>query len=83
MVDPYNLLIERGLGDIEGSEACPDAQMNFRRDGDDNVMDVYDTRWAPQNESELAGCFAWQLTHGYNFDNDDTIPYVDGAWVLL
>ncbi|MBU2881770.1 TonB-dependent receptor [Psychrosphaera sp. B3R10] len=82
LVDPYNLLIERGLGDIEGSEACPDAQMNFRRDGDDNVMDVYDTRWAPQNESELAGCFAWQLTHGYNFDNDDTIPYVDGAWVL-
>lgn len=71
MLDPYNLLVERGLGTIEGQDACPDA-----------VSGAPDTRYTPQNEADLNGCFAWQLTHGYNYNNDDTTPFVDGNWVL-
>lgn len=79
MLDPYNLLVERGLGNIEGQEACPDAISGVNPDNGNP-----DTRWAPQNEDQLAGCFAWQLTHGYNFRaaNNSTDPYVNGEWVL-
>ncbi len=77
MLDPYNLLIERRLGDIEGSEPCPEAIRGVNPDNGNA-----DTRWAPVNESELSGCWDWALTHGYNYDKDDTTPYVNGEWVL-
>ncbi|KXI28873.1 TonB-dependent receptor [Paraglaciecola hydrolytica] len=77
LLDPYNLLIERGLGDIEGSPACPTALM-----GIDPSTGLPDTRWEPQNSDQLSNCFAWALTHGYDYNNDATTPYVDGQWVL-
>lgn len=75
MVDPYNLIVERGLANIEGAPACPEAQMG-------QYLGAPDTRATPANDSDLQNCFAWQVTHGYNRSNDDTIPYVDGAWVI-
>lgn len=77
MLDPYNLLVERGLGTIEGQEACPDAISGVNPDSG-----LPDTRWAPQNEDQLSNCFAWAVSHGYNYNNDATTPYVDGQWVL-
>ncbi|TLU64327.1 TonB-dependent receptor [Thalassotalea litorea] len=77
MLDPYNLLIERRLGDIEGSPQCPEAIR-----GVDPISGNADTRWAPANEDQLTGCWDWALTHGYDYTNDATTPYVNGNWVL-
>ena len=77
VLDPYNLLIERRLGDIEGSQPCPAAER-----GVDPSTGNLDTRWAPTNESELSNCWDWALTHGFDYTNAKTIPYVDGQWVL-
>ncbi|WP_076420064.1 TonB-dependent receptor [Colwellia sp. UCD-KL20] len=77
LLDPYNLLIERRLGDIEGSQPCPAAER-----GVDPATGNLDTRWAPANESELTNCWDWALTHGFDYTNAKTIPYVDGQWVL-
>ena len=77
MLDPYNLLVERGLGTIEGQNACPEAVMGINPD-----TGTPDTRWAPQNQDQLSGCWDWAVSHGYDFWNDATTPYVDGQWVL-
>lgn len=77
MLDPYNLLVERGLGTIEGQNACPEAVRGVNPENGNA-----DTRWAPVNEDQLSGCFDWAVSHGYDFRNDDTIPYVNGDWVL-
>ncbi|MGJ8682768.1 TonB-dependent receptor, partial [Paraglaciecola sp.] len=77
MLDPYDLLVERGLGTIEGQEACPEAVM-----GINPGTGGTDTRWEPLNSDQLTGCFDWAISHGYNYWNDDTTPYVDGEWVL-
>ncbi|MDO6641884.1 TonB-dependent receptor [Shewanella sp. 5_MG-2023] len=77
MLDPYNLLVERGLGNMN-LDACPGAVMGTNPDG------VPDHRYAPANEADLQNCWAWQLTHGYNRSNDETFPYdpATGQWVI-
>ncbi|TRX57997.1 TonB-dependent receptor [Thalassomonas sp. M1454] len=78
MLDPYNLLVERGLGTIEGQQACPEAVMGVNPE-----TGAGDTRWAPQNESELTGCYDWAITHGYDYWNDATTPVdANGNWIL-
>ncbi|MDO6444166.1 TonB-dependent receptor [Colwellia sp. 1_MG-2023] len=77
LLDPYNLLVERGLGTIEGQEACPEPISGL-----DPSNGLPDTRWAPLNEDQLTGCFDWAVSHGYDFWNDDTTPFINGEWVL-
>ncbi|MEG3765310.1 TonB-dependent receptor domain-containing protein [Alteromonas sp. 14N.309.X.WAT.G.H12] len=68
VVDPYNLLVERGLANMN-LDACPDAIMGNSPSG------TPDVRYTPQNASELSNCWAWQVTHAYNRQVDSTIPW--------
>lgn len=64
VIDPYNLFVERDLGNTS-LDPCP---LGI-------PIANGDTRYAPQNEAELSNCWAWALTHGYNFNNAATIPF--------
>ncbi|MBU3021096.1 TonB-dependent receptor domain-containing protein [Aestuariibacter sp. A3R04] len=77
VVDPYNLLVERGLANMN-LDACPDAIMGVAPSG------VGDVRYTPQNEAELSNCWAWQITHAYNRQLDNTIPWdnVNNAFLI-
>ncbi|MCM2678524.1 TonB-dependent receptor [Echinimonas agarilytica] len=77
MLDPYNLLVERGLANMNQAP-CPDAVMGQNPTGD------FDHRYTPENEADLQNCHAWQITHGYNRSNDATIPFdsATGNWLI-
>ena len=77
LLDPYDLLIARRLGDINGSQPCAEPTANINPD-----TGVPDTRFGSTNQDQLTGCWDWALTHGYDLNNSDTIPYVNGSWVL-
>lgn len=74
MLDPHDLLVVRGLANIEGSDPCPVPEA--QADGD--------TRYAPVNDDQLSGCWAWQVSHGYDYGNNETIPYdaATGEWLV-
>jgi TonB-dependent receptor len=83
LLDPYNLLVERRLGDINGSQACPDVAISDANiDPGDGMPD---TRFGLSGGMP-SGCWDWALTHAYNLNSAATraatIPYVNGAWVL-
>lgn len=78
LLDPYDLLITRRLGDIEGSDYCPEPIANE----DPSRPGVQDTRFGASNADQLTGCWDWGITHGYDYTNDNTTPYVNGEWVL-
>ncbi|MBD1388344.1 TonB-dependent receptor [Neiella sp. HB171785] len=71
MLDAYDLLVTRNLADMS-QEPCPDAIMGI------------DTRYTPENDDQLRNCWAWQVTHAYNYTNDATIPYdsTTGEWLV-
>jgi TonB-dependent receptor len=77
LLNPYDLLITRRLGDIEGSDYCPEAIAAV-----DPATGLADTRFGASNSDQLTGCWDWAITHGYDYTNDVTTPYVDGQWVL-
>jgi iron complex outermembrane receptor protein len=77
LFDPYDLLVTRGLGNIEGSQQCAEPVMGINPN-----TGLPSTQFAAQNENELTGCWDWALTHGYDFTKASTIPYVNGEWVL-
>ncbi len=77
MFDPYDLLVVRGLANIEGSEPCPEPILGINPNNG-----LPSPQYTPQNDAELRGCWDWAITHGYDYTNDNTIPYVDGQWVL-
>jgi TonB-dependent receptor len=63
LLDPYDLIVRRNLADMSQAP-CP-AGIPIP-DGD--------TRFSPENENELSNCWAFAITHGYNFNNANTIP---------
>ncbi len=63
MLDPYDLIVTRGLANIN-NPACPEA-----------IASNGDTRYTPENDDQLRNCWAFAVTHGYNFNNQATIPY--------
>ncbi|AWB65003.1 TonB-dependent receptor [Saccharobesus litoralis] len=72
MFDPYNLLIERGLADIEGSPQCPQA-----------IMQGTDQRYQPVNNDQLTGCWDWAITHAYIRNDANTFPVDEnGNWQI-
>ncbi|MDP2537121.1 TonB-dependent receptor domain-containing protein [Alteromonas stellipolaris] len=76
VVDPYNLLVERGLANMN-LDACPDAIMGNTPNGNPDV------RYTPENEAELSNCWAWQITHAYNRQLDNTIPWDNSTGEFL
>lgn len=62
MLDPYDLIVRRGLANMD-NPPCPEA------------ISTGDTRFAPENDAELRNCWAFAITHGYNFNNAATIPF--------
>ena len=77
MFDPYDLLVVRGLANIDGSAPCPQPVQGINPNNGRPSP-----QYTPQNDAELRGCWDWAITHGYDYTNDNTIPYVDGEWVL-
>ncbi len=77
MFDPHDLLVVRRLADIEGSQPCPEPVMGINPNNG-----LPSPQYTPQNDAELRNCWDWAITHGYDYTNDNTIPYVDGQWVL-
>lgn len=77
MFDPHDLLAVRRLADIEGSQPCPDPVMGINPNNG-----LPSPQYTPQNDAELRNCWDWAITHGYVYNNANTIPYVDGQWVL-
>lgn len=73
MLDPYNLLVERGLANTN-LPACPEAVRAANND----------TRYTPSNDDALQDCWSWVVTHAYNFNNASTIPFdVDSNSFLI
>jgi TonB-dependent receptor len=70
ILDPYDLLITRGLGD-QSLPVCQDVSTIERG----LLNGTPDTRATPANPSEVNNCYAWQLTHGYHYQNADSLPY--------
>ncbi|TYK66237.1 TonB-dependent receptor [Colwellia echini] len=77
LLDPYDLLVTRALGNIEGSDYCPDPIAATNPD-----TGAPDTRYGATNADQLSGCWDWAITHGYDYTKDATTPYVNGQWVL-
>ena len=77
MFDPYDLLVVRGLADIDGSPPCPEPIQGINPNNG-----LPSPQYTPQNDAELRGCWDWAITHAYDYTNDNTIPYVNGEWVL-
>ena len=77
MFDPYDLLVVRRLADIEGSQPCPEPVRGINPNNG-----LPSPQYTPQNDAELRNCWDWAITHGYDYTNAKTIPYVDGQWVL-
>ncbi|EWH09214.1 TonB-dependent receptor [Catenovulum agarivorans DS-2] len=67
LVDPYDLLVVRNLGDMS-QPACPEAQVG-------EFGGKSDWRGVVPNDSELRNCWAWQVTHAYNRTDASTYPY--------
>ncbi len=63
MLDPYDLIVRRGLANID-NPPCPEAE----------IAPGSDTRFTPANDAELRDCWAFAVTHAYNFQNASTIP---------
>ncbi|WP_448248463.1 TonB-dependent receptor domain-containing protein [Thalassotalea agariperforans] len=78
VVDPYDLLVTRGLATIEGQDPCPQAIA-----GNDFGTDTQNRQNVPANDADLRGCYAWQVSHAYNYTEDATIPVdADGNWII-
>jgi len=78
LVDPYNLLVTRNLGDIANQNACPQAIA-----GNDYGTDNQNRQNVAANDADLSGCYAWQVTHAYNTTESSTIPVDDnGNWII-
>jgi len=77
MLNPYNLLVERGLANMN-LPACPEAQMGSNPNGQ------VDHRYEPLNGADLQNCWAWQVTHAYNRSNTATFPFdlASGQWQI-
>lgn len=67
IIDPYELLVERNLGDMT-QDACPDAEVG-------TYLGNSDWRGTPLNQDQLSDCWAWQVTHAYTRNNSATYPY--------
>lgn len=76
MIDPYDLLVERNLGDMS-QEACPEGVVG-------SYNGTSDWRGIPQNDADLRDCWAWQVTHAYVRNNANTYPYdsATNQWLL-
>ena len=77
MFDPHDLLIVRRLADIEGSQPCPEPIR-----GINPTNGLPSPQYTPQNDAALRNCWDWAITHAYVYSNSNTIPYVNGQWVL-
>ncbi|MER2490777.1 TonB-dependent receptor domain-containing protein [Catenovulum sediminis] len=67
IIDPYELLVERNLGDMS-QQPCPAGEVGFYNGSSD-------WRGTPQNQDQLSNCWAWQITHAYTRNNADTYPF--------
>ncbi|MER2490788.1 TonB-dependent receptor [Catenovulum sediminis] len=72
VLDPHDLLINRRLADIEGSQPCPEPVANLSPETGDS-----DTRYGAANASELTNCWDWAITHGYAYNDNTTIPWTE------
>ena len=73
LFDPYDLFVVRQLGNMDLAP-CPEP-VRGELNGNLSFQAV------PANDAELRNCYDWAVTHAYQYNNADTIPYVNGQWV--
>ncbi|MGJ8694149.1 MAG: TonB-dependent receptor domain-containing protein [Thalassotalea sp.] len=78
VIDAYDLLVTRQLATIEGQDACPQAIA-----GNDFGTDTQNRQNVAANDGDLSGCYAWQVSHAYNYTEDATTPVdANGNWII-
>ncbi|EWH09577.1 TonB-dependent receptor [Catenovulum agarivorans DS-2] len=83
LIDAYDLIVNRKLADIEGSQPCPEP--NFAVDDRFPTVPGF-VSGDPDFDTKFKDCWDWAITHAYVTGNANTYPTSDtdltGEWLF-